>query len=163
MEGWTANVVCSPAPTCAKPTGVIVTEVTQTSVTVDWTEAGTASNWQVLVLPYSDPFPSPDAAGWQAADAKPYTFAPLTPGLPYKVYVRAVCATDDISTWSYYADFHTFINNDFCEGATDVPVNPNANCSEVAMGTFYGAAASGISSGDIYPCIGNDNVDVYSR
>lgn len=162
-QGWTADVVCNPAPTCAKPTDVIVTAVTQTTVTVDWTETGTAVEWQVLVLPYNAPFPLPGAAGWQAADAKPYTYSPLMPGLPYKVYVRAACSDNDVSTWSYYEDFRTPISNDFCEGAITVPVNDDAHCGQVIEATMFGAGASGLSSGNAYPCEGNDNTDVWFK
>ncbi|MNK42456.1 Fibronectin type III domain protein [compost metagenome] len=163
MPGWEASVVCSPAPNCSKPIDVIITGITQTSVTVDWTEVGTATNWHVLVLPYSDPFPNPESAGWQSTAIKPFTYEPLIPGLRYKVYVRAACSDDDTSSWSYYKEFHTPISNDFCEGAIEVPVNPDANCGQIQSGTLFGAGSSGQSSGTMYPCIGNDNVDVWFK
>lgn len=162
-QGWTADVVCNPAPTCAKPTSVTVTAVTQTSVTVDWIETGTATQWQVLVLPYDAPFPLPGATGWQTANVKPFTYGPLTPGLRYKVYVRAACGADDVSTWSYHEDFHTPISNDFCEGAITLPVNGDAYCGQIVEATLFGSGVSGLSAGDEYPCIGNDNVDVWFK
>jgi gliding motility-associated-like protein len=161
--GWTADVICTPAPTCAKPTDINVAAVTQTTVTVEWTEMGTATEWQVLVLPYTDPFPSPGATGWQTANTNPFTFNSLTPGLPYRVYVRAACSSDNLSTWSYYKEFHTPINNDFCVGAIEVPVNPDANCGQIVEGTLFGALPSGISSGPSGICSGTDNADVWYK
>jgi gliding motility-associated-like protein len=163
LAGWNADVICTPAPTCAKPTNVEVISVTQTTVTVDWTEMGTASNWDVLVLPFTDPFPAPDAAGWQQANSKPFTYGPLTPGLHYKFYVRAACSDTDKSTWSYYTGFHTPISNDFCEGAINVPVNADENCAQVIDATLYGAGVSGLSSGTQSPCSGSNNVDAWFK
>jgi gliding motility-associated-like protein len=163
LAGWTADVICTPAPTCDKPTNIVVMGVTQTSVTLDWTETGSATEWQILVIPYSDPYPAPEATGWQTANAHPFTYEPLNPGTFYKVYVRAACSADDTSTWSYYQDFNTLIENDFCAGAIEISVNQNADCGQTLTSTLTGANPSGIVPGFEYPCIGTNNMDAWYK
>ncbi|HEX8268526.1 MAG TPA: choice-of-anchor L domain-containing protein, partial [Flavobacterium sp.] len=107
--GWVANVTCDPPPTCPKPTAVTVLTTTGTSATIGWTESGSANTWQVLVLPATDPAPTATSTGWIQTTDNPYVYTGLTYGVQYKVYVRAVCAADDISLWSSPASFASYL------------------------------------------------------
>lgn len=156
--GWVANVTCGPPPTCPRPTAVIVNSVTQNSATFSWTEMGTATQWQVLVLPSSDPPPTAATPGWQTALTNVnFVYAPLPSGTQFKVYVRAYCSSTDISLWSNPVIFATLITNDECITAVNVPVNPDTNCGQFVGGTVIGATPSTQPNA----CAGTDDDDVW--
>lgn len=156
--GWVANVTCAPPPTCPRPTAVVVTGATQNSAIVSWTEVGTATQWQVLVLPAGDPAPTAASTGWQTANTNTgFVYAPLASGTLYKAYVRAVCSPTDISLWSNPTTFATLIANDECINAVNVPVNPDVSCAQVVGGTIIGATPSTPPN----TCGGTDDDDVW--
>ena len=155
--GWLANVTCNPAPTCLVPTGTTVLATTVNSVTVGWTENGTATAWQVLVLPFAAPAPTAASTGWQDATTNPYTYTGLNSGTQYKVYVRSVCSTTDSSAWSFQSIFNTLISNDECANAVVAVVNPDTACGTVTPGTIIGATPSP----DPSTCPGSDDDDVW--
>jgi len=103
--GWVANVICAPAPTCLTPINVSVSNISLDTATVSWTETGTASQWEVLVLPSTAAAPTANTFG-TLTSVNPYTITGLTSGI-YKVYVRAVCSATDSSLWSNTATFST--------------------------------------------------------
>jgi gliding motility-associated-like protein len=111
-SGWVANVTCAPAPTCTKPNTLTATLVTADSAQINWTQpanpdTSVANNWEVLVLPCSDPAPTASTTGGIATDQNPYTLTGLTANTCYKVYVRAVCSSSDSSEWSSPVTFTT--------------------------------------------------------
>ena len=121
FTGWVANVTCAPPPTCPKPTNLVVSGVTQNSATIAWTETGTATNWQVLLLPPTAAAPTATTTGWVTASTNPFTFNSLTSGTQFKVYVRSVCSATDISLWSNLGViFSTLIVNNECINAVAV-------------------------------------------
>ena len=155
--GWLANITCAPPPTCPKPTAVSVTAITQTSATINWTEMGSATQWQVLVLPSSAPTPTAATTGWVTAPTNPFVYSPLNSGTQFKVYVRSFCNANDISLWSNPVTFATLITNDECINAINVPVNPNTICTQFVGGTLIGATASTPPN----TCGGTDDDDVW--
>jgi len=154
-SGWTANIVCTPIPTCPRPTNVTVTSITETSAVINWVEVGTATQWEVLILPFGSPLPGANATG-TIANSTQFT-ANLTSGTAYTVYIRSICSANDISLWSIGRNFVTLITNDECSTATVITVNTNANCSQVASGTLTGATASPQANA----CLGSDDDDVW--
>ncbi|NMH28464.1 choice-of-anchor L domain-containing protein, partial [Flavobacterium silvaticum] len=156
LSGWEANVNCIPAPTCPKPFEVSIVDVSTSDVTVDWTPQGTATQWEVIVLPASDPAPDASAVGQITSD-HPYTYGPIDSGTQYKVYVRAICSDEDKSSWTYPIPFVTLITNDECSTATVVPVNPTPTCVESVSGTLIGATDSGVTNN----CFGSSDDDVW--
>ena len=94
------NVMVDYIPTCTKPNNVTVSNVTATSVTVDWTENNTpaAAGWTILANGVEFP-----------ATTHPFTLTGLTPDTVYTVKVRANCSTAlaDTSYWSHYVNFTT--------------------------------------------------------
>ena len=157
--GWNANVTCTPQPTCPRPYLVTVTGATETSAVIGWTEVGTATSWQVIVLPVGDPAPNATTTGWISTTTNPFIYTPLSSGTQYKAYVRSICSTTDSSLWSNGAIFNTLISNDECLTAIQAPVNPNTICTLVAGGTVIGATASSQPN----TCGGNDDDDVWYK
>lgn len=87
--------------TCPKPTGLVYSNLTSSSVDLAWTEEGTASNWNVLYKATGD-------ADWTvvAVTTNPYTLA-LQPSKHYEVKVQAVCGENDESKFSNIVSFDT--------------------------------------------------------
>ena len=147
-SGWTSNVSCTPAPTCARPKNLTVTNISQTSATLGWTQttnfngSGPANVWQVLLLPCGSPTPTVSATGWVTVGVNPFTITGLTSSSCYDFYVRAACSSTDLSAWSIVRQFKTLLVNDDCTGAIQLPVNQNTNCTQTVAGTIDGAAAS---------------------
>src|SRR5690606_20629124 len=106
--GWEANVTCDPPPTCPKPTALEIITTTGGSVEVGWTEVGSATTWQVLVIPATDPAPNANTPGWIQTTENPFVYPGLTSGVQYKIYVRAVCSDTDISFWSNPVTFWSY-------------------------------------------------------
>ena len=156
LAGWLANITCTPAPTCPRPTAVVVSGQTQTAATFAWTEVGSATTWEVLVLPQGSPLPNASSVGVITTN-NPYTATGLTPGTLYTGYIRAICSATDSSTWTFGNNFNTQISNDECTGAIPVPVNPDVFCTQVTPGTLLGATASSQTNA----CGGSDDDDVW--
>ncbi|WP_298303368.1 fibronectin type III domain-containing protein [Flavobacterium sp.] len=154
--GWVANVTCAPAPTCPKPTAVAISTITQSGATISWTEIGTATTWEVLILPASSPPPTAGSTGI-ITTTNPYLATGLSSGTQYVVYVRSICGPSDISLWSNVRSFTTLIANDECANATVAPVNPTTTCTQTVSGTVVGATASSQANA----CGGTDDDDVW--
>lgn len=96
--GWIAEVSCENAVTCPRPSSITVNYNNPTNVTVDWTENGTATQWEVLALPANSGTPTSTTTG-TITSVKPYVFTTLTDSF-YTFYVRAVCSPTENSSWS---------------------------------------------------------------
>lgn len=156
LAGWDATILCLPQPTCPKPTAVAISAIGQNNATIAWTEVGTATTWEVLLLPAGSPVPLASATGIITTN-NPYQATGLTSATSYDVYVRAICSSTDISLWSNKGTFTTLITNDECANAVIVPVNTATLCTLTASGSLSGATAS--SQGNT--CFGTDDDDVW--
>ena len=100
IDYYIDNVVVDYIPDCMAPTDVVVGDFAENGINVDWTEMGTATQWDVCYGP--DGF---DVNGSQARiitgiTSHPYTIQNLSSDTIYNVYVRSVCGTGNISDWS---------------------------------------------------------------
>lgn len=144
---FTGTADCT-APPCPKPQDLFTDAVDLTSADLNWTEVGTATTWEVYVVPIGDPAPLPTDAGTSTTDM-PYIATEtvdgvdFTSGTTYEWYVRAICGGDDgNSNWSGPIVFTTLIENDDCADAIDVETNPGLDCDVFASGTLTGATGS---------------------
>ncbi|WP_284652770.1 DUF7619 domain-containing protein [Flavobacterium terrisoli] len=124
--GWIADVTCALPPTCPKPTLLTVADITTSSATLGWTENGSATNWEVIVLPCGSPAPSAVTSG-TSTTTNPHVLSGLNSFTCYNVYVRAVCAETDLSNWSTLATFTTLMAPPVCGGQFADFEGPNAN------------------------------------
>jgi len=108
--GWEANVECLPQATCLQPTILATTNITGTTATINWTENGTATQWEVIVVPSTAPAPTQSTVG-VIANSNPFQVTGLSYATSYKAYVRAICSTTDTSYWSYATTFTTLQTN----------------------------------------------------
>ncbi len=141
--GWDATIFCTPPITCPKPITLTATSIGTTSVQLGWTEAGTATQWEILVLPLGSPVPNPGTPG-TLVTTNPFLWTSLTPGTGYTFFVRAKCSNTDFSFYSNGLNFSTKPLNDECATALTVPVNTDMNCTLVTAGTITGATNSGL-------------------
>ncbi|MGK4566133.1 fibronectin type III domain-containing protein [Flavobacterium sp. 3HN19-14] len=86
-------------PNCSTPVEIFATNTSTTGATINWTETGSATQWEVLLLPVGSPEPASDTSGILTS-SNPYTASGLIPGTVYKCYVRPVCAFG-VGEWSY--------------------------------------------------------------
>lgn len=84
---WLDNLSVTTPPTCARPSDMTATATTETSITVGWTENGSATQW--LVKAGNDDY--------QLVSTNPYTITDLAPSTPYTVTVRSYCGEGDTS------------------------------------------------------------------
>ncbi len=87
------------SPTCPAPSVLTTTNVGTNTVSLGWTENGTATSWEYLVLSCNAIAPTVVTSGISVS-TNPTTINGLNPNTCYKLYVRAVCSTTDKSTWS---------------------------------------------------------------
>jgi gliding motility-associated-like protein len=157
--GWVANISCSPAPNCPKPTTLTATSITTTSALLGWTELNPAvTQWEVYLLPVTAPAPTPTDVG-QLVSTNPALFTGLNPATQYKFYVRSICPSGGTSLLSNAFNFTTLIINDNCDGAIFTPVNSSAVCNQTVSGTLTGATPT--LPAPIAPCVGTANDDVW--
>ena len=91
--------------TCPPPYALTATDVTGTDATIEWSEIGTATNWEIeyglsgFVL---------GTGTTNSVSGTPSHFIiGLASNTLYDVYVRSVCGTGDISAWSTKMAFRT--------------------------------------------------------
>ncbi|MCZ8217239.1 MAG: hypothetical protein O9262_13425, partial [Cyclobacteriaceae bacterium] len=141
---------CTP-PTCPKPLPLAVNPLTigTTTAQLTWTEQSAATQWEVFVTPFGSAPPvnytpllatsSAPTAGnggfYYLADLAngplPFTVTGLSPSTVYQYYVRAICSSTDISTWTILnpIKFITKPINDECENAINALINPDWACN----------------------------------
>ena len=113
--GWTANVICNPAPTCPTPAFLNVSSITSNSGTLTFVNSSTATNFQYLAVPCGSPIPTNTTVGI-ATSTYPISITGLIPNTCYTVYVRAICSSTDSSAWSAGFNMTTQVAPPVCGG-----------------------------------------------
>jgi hypothetical protein len=80
-------------PTCLTPHNLHATASTTSSITIDWTDLSTASQWEVE-------YTGNGATNTTLASAHPYTLSNLPASTAYSIRVRAICGIGDTSYWT---------------------------------------------------------------
>lgn len=150
--GFEAIATCGPPPTCPQPSALSLTGRTTTTASLDWTENGTATTYDVFILPAGTPLPA--GAPDYNDITLPFTATGLTAATAYAAYVRADCdaaaGTDD-SDYTGPLLFQTSPpapTNDDCSTATTLLVSADDNCAnQVTDVPLEGATASNPVSG----------------
>ena len=94
---WTAyvdDVTLEYIPTCLMPQDVYSTTASTTSITLDWTDVGTPSAWEIR---YDT---SANSTVLVFATSHPFTVTGLSSQTSYTFEVRAICTAGDTSRWS---------------------------------------------------------------
>lgn len=98
----TFTYVAAAPITCPKPTDLSYSNLSATSVDLDWTAGGSETNWNVLYKESGD-------ADWSSVGVSEnsYTLSGLIPNSSYQVKVQAVCGVGDESSFSNVVSFST--------------------------------------------------------
>ena len=101
-------------PSCPNPTNLSVSNITDSSVDLNWTANGTESNWQIE---YGTSGFTQGNGTLVNANANPFTLSSLNPTTNYDIYLKAVCGKnpdEDDSYWLGPIAIKTTSN--YCEG-----------------------------------------------
>lgn len=79
-----------------------------TSAVITWSDAGSATSWQIVVFPYSG-----TAGQYTTVGTNSYTAQNLTPNTYYRVRIRPVCG---LGMTSLARDFILLTGADYCNG-----------------------------------------------
>ncbi|MEO6757961.1 MAG: fibronectin type III domain-containing protein [Saprospiraceae bacterium] len=126
------------ASACAEPNTLTATTVSSNSVSLNWTEVGSATAWDIE---YGLSGFALGSGTTIHLTSKPYTLMGLTGGMHYEFYVRATCGGSGNSAWVGPKAFFTPTQNDLASGAINIVVN--AACPGTNVYTNEGATATG--------------------
>jgi uncharacterized repeat protein (TIGR01451 family) len=85
--------------TCPTPNPIVSTNFSSNSLDLGWTENGTATSWEYLVLSCTATTPTASTTGISTS-TNPTTISGLNPNTCYKLFVRSVCSATEKSAWS---------------------------------------------------------------
>jgi len=137
------DIMVNYASNCLFPTNVTVSNITDASANITWTERDNAIEWEVE---YGATGYTPGTGTSATATTTTYTLSGLTINTAYDVYVRSACGDGNYSAWSAVASFNTAI------------CTPDDQCNYVVyMHDSYG---DGWNGGSITFTQGTTNVGV---
>ncbi len=90
------DVIVEALPSCAKPSNLTVSNVTNSSVDLTWTENGTATAWNIEYGPHGF---TQGTGTVVSATTNPFTVTGLTTATAYDFYVQADCGAGETSAW----------------------------------------------------------------
>jgi gliding motility-associated-like protein len=96
-SGYEILISCAPQPECLAPTDLTASIVTASSVDVSWTVNNEETQWEYIIQPQGTG--TPTTAG-TAITTNPFTITGLDSGTDYEIYIRAICNSTDVSTWT---------------------------------------------------------------
>ncbi len=85
-EGWVADITCGPPPACVTPTGLSVSNITESAADLTWSSAETSFNveWGVAGFALG-------SGTVESGVGNPFTLSGLAASTSYDYYVCAVC------------------------------------------------------------------------
>ena len=136
--GYVDNIRVEPIPACPKPTNVTSNGVTTSSVTLGWTEVGSASSWEIVYGPAGF-VPGTGVGTTETVYTNPYTVTGLSASTNYDFYVRSDCGGD----YSNYSNVHTVATQ--CDLISVLPLMENFD-------SYAGATTTSVSANNLPNC-----------
>lgn len=87
----------TPTAACPQPVNFSITNITQTTATLSWTNGGTETEWELAIMPAAAGAPTGPGI---PATVNPYSLTGLSSGTTYQCYIKAVCSATESSSWS---------------------------------------------------------------
>jgi hypothetical protein len=135
---------------CPNPSGLSASNITATSARINWTENGSATEWE---LQYGLNGFSLGSGTFITTTARPYTINGLSHSLNYQVYVRSLCGgSQGNSAWVGPLSFSTTLSNNQSSSAVEIIVD--ASCPGT---NIYRNNGAGLSSGEYNPLYQSSN------
>ena len=132
---------------CPAPSNLVYSTINTQDALLSWSENGTATTWDIAVVPdfyVGAPLPS---NGWVTASTNPFVYVGLPPGCNV-FFVRSVCSTTDVSPWTAVASsgcpinitnyLATLSNNDFSinnDNKVKIFPNPSSTIFKIVSDT----------------------------
>ena len=93
------DVYLETIPTCPRPSDVISTAATSSSITLSWEDTGAGNSWEIK---YGASGFNPETEGTliTPVGTNPYEVTGLSHSTTYDFYVRTICGAGDTSNWS---------------------------------------------------------------
>jgi len=110
---------------CLDPSVLTLGTVTPTTAVLGWTNNGSATQWEVAVVPETT---GPPTGPGVLTTTNPHTYTGLTPGTFYDFYVRSIC-TSSISQWVGPFNFVTRPAGSICSAPINVGTLPYSHTS----------------------------------
>lgn len=138
------HVSINKAQGCEEPYYVTTSNITTSSMDVEWLQNGGITNWEVIVVGYADDEKDVPIKTQKVSGNPKTTINGLDAGKAYKIYVRAQCEDGKTyGNWSTaYATATQVGGNDNCSGAINIPVNDDLECIKTVSGTLLEATVS---------------------
>jgi hypothetical protein len=148
---------------CPSPTNLVLTIPFPTAAELNWTENGTATQWEIFVIPDFDIGDLIPSSGGIMTPLNPYTLTNLPPSGCIVYFVRSVCSAADVSQWVAVASsgctanvtnyLATLSNNSFDNNANKdaLTVYPNPTKDILNIETKNNST---ISSASVYNTLG---------
>lgn len=114
---------------CLNPSILNVLTVNPTTAQLTWANNGSATSWQVEVIPVAA---APTGVG-VTAPTNPFTIGGLTPGTAYKYYVRSDCGGGNFSQWVGPFNFITTPFGSICSAPITITALPYSNTSNTNL------------------------------
>ncbi|HBY69938.1 MAG TPA: hypothetical protein DEG69_20645, partial [Flavobacteriaceae bacterium] len=121
------SVCLEPIPTCLEISDVEVSNPTQTTIDLAWTESGSGEdNWEYVVQEAGGGEPTTNGTAHTSTDANPsVTVSDLDSNTVYEAYVRADCGGGDYGAWIKSAGVVRTdcapLTDNFCEDWAGMP------------------------------------------
>ena len=127
--GYVDDIMVDLMPSCPKPTNLTVSNLTTTSLDLNWVENGTAGNW---VVEYGlSGFTQGTGTAVQVQGTPSTTITGLSASTTYDFYVRADCGGGDVSGWT------SLSVTTLCDAVTTLPFTENFDNYGTGTATAY--------------------------
>ncbi|WP_397362509.1 T9SS type A sorting domain-containing protein [Olleya sp. R77988] len=153
VSEWVGPFAFQTVPNCLTPTTLTVSSITASGADLGWTEAGTATTWNVEIVDITggeSQSMSPTATGV----TNPYEASGLTDANDYEFYVQADCGGGSLSPWAGPFSFTTACvamaapyTEDFETFTTSAAAFTLENCWSGSGGTYFWESAPGTDTG----------------
>ncbi|WP_430467158.1 FG-GAP-like repeat-containing protein [Winogradskyella ouciana] len=134
-------------PSCPDPINLNATNVTETSADIQWTESGSATQWNIEWG--TSGFTPGTGTTIANVTSTTYSLSGLSQGVSYDFYVQSNCGGGDLSNFAGPFNFITAAPGGTCISA--VSVNVESNCSSATPTTFDFSVAADIDANNENP------------
>jgi len=145
------TITSATPPSCPDPSILAVANITDTTADLSWIENGSATAWDIEIVPTGTP---PTGTATATGVSNPYTVTGLTENTEYDYYVRANCGVDGTSTWIGPLTFRTACaaiaapyTENFETFTTATSAFLSENCWTGTGGAYYWESAPGTDIG----------------
>lgn len=139
------DVTFDELPACPAPSMLTASNITSNSVDLSWTEAGSATLWNIEIVPAGT---TPTGVATETGVTNPYSATGLNPITSYDFYVQSDCGSDtsmwvgpftfitlcDIFVPDYLATFNTFLQDCWDEADNGTPLTGPADLGNSSWG-----------------------------